>query len=860
MNFDPEIQRITADGQRNQAVKELIHNWCRHARVEKLGGIGLIEAQTGLPIGHHAMACDFATVPTGYQYILEGAALEFHDANCVGCPKREHVALPNITKLLAQRERDRELAKLRAEDTQRRKDEGLRSRTEVRTTLRETVSSAIATFIDDLQSLDEVRDADAAVRLVESIRLAPELLIPQLEDHLFTLLDTGEHWFFSTGLRILADHARDQSRLTWCAMKCLASGHAIVEAAQIIVGRVIQVDASLVSDAVIGLAYVASPPRPEYSQSTPPVDKPEALLQVAARFPEETARGLDVILEKRDARLVGVGARALGILIAKDAFWATRFVRSLAAELSRADVLVDFDRDMELRTFTKHLMSTLAVAFFQDPEWLDGELMRQFESATADGEGRLAGVYSYVLRRAEGVSGKRGKITNLTAYTVAIKRCVHLAENSENDEVIQHVLSALRQPDASLAVVAKKTMDLLLGIAAILTSKLEAPIADSPIIAPSDWTREIEQSNRRATVRYLRSAFIAMAIQGALLDADGLAVFESFLVKRSELGDSLGAAVIEEAAPLMQTGAGLRAVLPHLYGAMVGPSTLGRAAAAKAIETMRSSRFNELPGLVAEAFLLMLLDPYVIVHKGAVKALRRIILPKWMYQPIVSALDSLIVAYRDETDQEFLLECIEAKVRMLREDASFVTGDGKILLSLVSKIEPSLLLRSGHYFFLKALAGVDGYVQLALSLFPHCSSDYETDHALDIVDDIPIGTTGDQAAAFVAATEADPLNVEICGTFIELLTRDRCWDGALRVARVHVDAIPNTPRERARKLHAQQLMWRVEFEHLVSQGQIEAALAVAQSWQAAEKETKEIHDRQAQSDPFRSLLRSTPSQ
>lgn len=860
MNLDPDIQRAIAEGQRNQAAKELIHNWCRHARVEKLGGIGLIEAQTGLPIGHHAMVCDFATIQTGFHYSLEDAALQFHDANCVNCPKREHVALPNLAKLLAQRERDRELAQLRAKDTERKKNEALRNRSDVRATLRQSVSLPVATFIDDLQLLDETRDADAAVRLVESIRLAPELLILELENHLFSLLEGGEHWFYSSGLRILADHARDQPRLTRCAMNCLAKGVAIDDAAQIILGRVAQVDASLVPDAVMGLAYSASPPRPEHPLGTTPPDKPEALLRIAARFPEETARGFNTILEKRDARLIGVGARALGLLIAKDAFWAKHFMRSLAAELSRADVLVDIDRDSDLRTLANDLTHALSNAFLQDPEWVDGELMRQFESASTDGEARLAGVYDYVLRRAEGGRGKREKIANLDPYKVAIKRSVHFAETSENDGVTQHVLDALRYPDASLAPVAKELMDLLLGTAAVLDSKLEEPPTESPIAAAPDWLRAMEQSNRRSTLWYLRSGFIAMAIKGALLDADGLASFESFLAKRSGLGDSLAAAVITETAPLMQTGSGLRAMLPHLYSAMVGSSTLGRAAAAKAIEEMRSSRFNELPGLVAEAFLLMLLDPYVIVHKAAVKALRRITLPKWMDQTVVAALDNLIVAYRSGTDQEFLLECIEAQTGMKQEDALFAANDGKVLLAIVNGIKPSLLLRNGHHFFLKALAGVEGYAQLALGLFRHCESDYQVDHALDIVDDIPAGTSGDHAAAFVAAMETDPLDVTICGTFIELLTRDRCWEGALRIARILVDAIPDTPRERARKLHSQQLMWRVEFEHLVSQGEIEAALAAGKSWQAAEREIKEIHERQEKSDPFRSLLRSTSGQ
>ena len=61
MSRDWDIERAIRDGERNQDAKRLIHNWCRHARVEKFGGTGIIEMQTGLPIGHHAMVCDFAS-------------------------------------------------------------------------------------------------------------------------------------------------------------------------------------------------------------------------------------------------------------------------------------------------------------------------------------------------------------------------------------------------------------------------------------------------------------------------------------------------------------------------------------------------------------------------------------------------------------------------------------------------------------------------------------------------------------------------------------------------------------------------------------------------------------------------------
>lgn len=38
MSRDRDIERTIRHGERNQDAKRLIHNWCRHARVEKFGG------------------------------------------------------------------------------------------------------------------------------------------------------------------------------------------------------------------------------------------------------------------------------------------------------------------------------------------------------------------------------------------------------------------------------------------------------------------------------------------------------------------------------------------------------------------------------------------------------------------------------------------------------------------------------------------------------------------------------------------------------------------------------------------------------------------------------------------------------
>lgn len=99
------IERAIATGDRNQRTIELVQNWCALAKVEKFGGIGLVEQQTGLPIGPHAMTCDHAPARGMATWDLADAAIDFYDRNCTHCDKRQPVRLPNLSEFVAVRDR-----------------------------------------------------------------------------------------------------------------------------------------------------------------------------------------------------------------------------------------------------------------------------------------------------------------------------------------------------------------------------------------------------------------------------------------------------------------------------------------------------------------------------------------------------------------------------------------------------------------------------------------------------------------------------------------------------------------------------------------------------------------------------------
>ena len=841
MSRDRDIERAIRDGKRNQDAKRLIHNWCRHARVEKFGGTGLIEMQTGLPIGHHAMVCDFAPASGMATWLLEESALLFHDNHCVSCPHRVPVALPNLAMLVAQRDTDRRDAQTRAQEAQRAKEAALQARATVRSELRAILPVLAKTFMDDLDRLDAERNDEAATRVIESARLAPEMLVPALTEYLFSVLEGDDHWLEPAGLILLAD-TPDQPRLVRCAMKCLREGYALDLAAATVTLRMDHIDAADVPEAVVGLAYVATPPRSEFGHPHHDDGNPDPLTQLADRFPEAVERGLLALLSHRDRLRAGVTTRAMGLLITRNERWVRPFLRPLAAHLSRLDFLVEIEHESDLQQIGHDLQMALAGAFLAAPDLADEELMRQFESASADGEARLAGVYEHVLRHANPDRDPTLVVqpTNTHSFVVAIRRMAALSATSDNSSVTQQVLGAFRHPSAALAPAAKATMDVLLGTAAVLDSKLQAPEPESSVLAPPHPLAEMEKANRRSSLWHLRAALLELAIHGALTDADGLARFETFLSQRGLLGDSFEAAIVREIAPLLATSDGLKAMLPYLYGAMVGASVGGRAAAADALKDIGSRRFADLPDLVADSLVLMLFDPYVVVHKAAVRAVGRLRLPTHFHRLVAAALDNLIVAYRQGKDPEFLLECIEAKVATCRSEGPVPEAQGQVLLAVLAELEPSVLLRSGHCYLLRQFQHLHGWAALVLGWVGHCQEAYELERALELAADLPLGACAPQVPAILEAVATNPTSCQLCSTFVELLSRDRAWLGATQVAALHVAAFSDTLRERMRRLQAQQLERRVRFEYLISEGQLEEALALGQAWKQTDGELEQL--------------------
>jgi hypothetical protein len=423
MDTDRSIQKAITSGERNKEVMELVRNWCQHARVRKVGGTGMIEQQTGLPIGHHTMACDHAPAGGMATWDLADAALDFHDRNCENCIHRIPVRLPNLTTLLKQRETGRGQAEREQQAWEQRISDLRAGRQETRQRLRAQLTPVSATIIDCLEDLDSEAPGDAATRLLGMAQLAPETFVPDVVEHCFGLIENREGWFDNMGLQLFKKLNADPTRLTRCAMQSLGAHRSVPLAAGIAQENSDVVDESLVADALPALIDLANPERTPFMGGERTL-VPGPLITMHHAHRSATEVGIERLLSGRDPFLVSSGARAIEVLAERDKAIAPRFARALAAKLAGAKWLIDeretgYSGDDEV---IQRLQAALVLALKHSPGDTDALIAQFLAGASGEGEVRLYHVYNLALHGSRRRSPEK-PVAN-PAAKVALKRLI----------------------------------------------------------------------------------------------------------------------------------------------------------------------------------------------------------------------------------------------------------------------------------------------------------------------------------------------------------------------------------------------------------------------------------------------------
>jgi hypothetical protein len=225
-------------------VLPLIGNWCAHARVVIEGGTGLLEQQSGLPIGARRMTCAYERARGQTSMRLADNALDFYDRNCVDCAERQPVGIPNLLQLVEERERaaaERVEVSARARAAEERVlEERARHRATVRAGILQSVrerrldaseAHAATSLLDMLHAFDAAPSPQTSHVLQESTRAVPAAFTPEVESEIARVADAGGDDRTEGALAILNALARNERQLFEIGLRALARGEAVDRAA-----------------------------------------------------------------------------------------------------------------------------------------------------------------------------------------------------------------------------------------------------------------------------------------------------------------------------------------------------------------------------------------------------------------------------------------------------------------------------------------------------------------------------------------------------------------------------------------------------------------------------------------------------
>jgi hypothetical protein len=834
MGRDRKIESAVAAGEANKRTAELVRNWCRHVRIEKFGGVGLIEVQTGLPIGHHSLQCDHASAGGMASWRMSDAAIDFHDRNCVGCPHRVPVGIPNLGQLVAKRDHERERRQA-AQDAQLAQQAlDLKESAKERDALRGEVDTLGRAVLDSIGALQDNSDEHAVSGIVESARMAPEVFTPPLVEYCFVLLERRRTWFYEAGLQALDALNVDSKRLVRCALRCLGEHRAIDSAVRILITRSADIDWDLVPAALPVLAYQAYPSRvPFLGGEVHP--EPGAVLAVFDSSPQKAFACLQALAERG---LYGLerASRCTIALCEAGRRIPNGIARVMAARLGRLDRILDEeDSDGDIDEIEHLIRKALAAVFEQEPEATDTTIQGFLEGAREPGQVRLYSVYRTVMSLDRWTLDRQVG----AAHALALKRLIRAATQAVDHDVVAELCHAFDHPTEELYGLLRDQSEGLLGAALILDDRRNT-LLEKGKVEHHDPLVEMERENKRSQIGFLIGRLVANAALASAGDLEAVNRYLSVLQGIPETRNHIKAVLLREATAMAETTVGLALILPFLYSSMVGRSVHMRAAAAEFVENLDWRRRADLPDLVLEALVMQLTDPFVLVHQCALDAIERLKLPESLGGKARSAILNLLFVYsqNEQVDSKrFLLKCISSVLRSLESDQRVNNDFGAFLIAQLKRIEPYQLTREVR-FLSKRLGHHDDFASLLVQLIVHAERETQQDQVFDALNMLDASMLRAHHLEFSKAANSGEGGSYL--HFVEAFTRAGLWEEAVAVTGRALERIPDTRWMRARKISAAMNDAAVRFETAIATGDEDLIRTVAQQWRGIANAKAEV--------------------
>lgn len=845
MNLDREVEETISAGERNRETMQLVQNWCGYARLRKFGGTGLIELETGLPIGHHSLECDHAAADSIACWDLRDAVLDFYDRHCSTCQKRKPIRFPNILSIIAERDRKRE--EQGRQETLRIKNsaEARRRRAEIRESLKKRLDPVGQAIVEDIGAFDGDRSAENRNRLVESASLAPERFPPDLVEHVFQLSEE-EHWFSDVGIAILAELNVDTARLVSLAMATLARQGGQENLVEILLRLVQFIDADSVGNALPALIELAKPDDRGFRgiADRRVIERPELLQALWSDHRKAILNGLGTLLQSRRRELVELAGRGLSVLQEHDSKAMLEILEPVAFTFVRADSLIDDIRDDD--DPLPALGDALVTAFRNSPDEVASTLDCLAQGSASISRVRVFMVYARALRVRE-----RRQDTSLPSdprpLQIAFSCLLWVSTTDRDGALLQIVLSAFGNRPGNLVTVAREEIDSLLGAAFVLADHLEEIDSVSQF---SELSRPapLERRSSRLTLTRLISIYLDWAAIAARGDGTLTARVAQILDDVPENREELRGLALGIAQHFSDDLESLQRILPHLYQGLVGPSVIVRSYAATALGKLPRDSQRNVPKLVFEAFCVLLSDPHVIVHQAAVRVLPRLALPPSLRRHCALATLNVVDSYRSESGQDwFLIDCVGVVAGMLDEFREHGMKVRSHLVEILMGTDPQVLSQ-GLWSLSRRLKDAPSFVRLVVRTLPYLADDNDSNDMAEILDELgPEAVNAHATELKEAGLAVAHENFWLSAQVLETLAQAGEATLARRFADEVVEVFDDTEHCRARKTAARFLALAAAIEDAIETNNREQLADRVRNWKENEKERdideKKQHER-----------------
>jgi hypothetical protein len=814
---DDDIERAVRIGEANAKVIELARNWCAHLEVEKNGGTGIVEAQTGLPIGMRSFKCVHASAAGFAGMVLETIALDFYDRNCIGCKKRVPVQLPNLSQLVAEREREASAVRYRREAKEREEETLYEARRRQREILSEDADEATRALFESIDSFDADPTSQKAEVLVQLSRIAPERFDKGVQEALFRLGNESTSYIvLDAVLTVLRNIQADRKTLCDSALRVLSRSTMAI-AGTIIAENVSSEHVQHLAAAIPALIALAGPHEHWFPPSEVK-DDPEGLLAVFRVAAGAVSEIIGEMLGSADKVIRIRAVHAIQLIRQID----DSFGLALIEPLVLSTVLPDNAYDIgSSEGWVQDLLAELLESHFDE---VDPLLTSSFANLQEhDADVGLDQVYLRLFRSHRHGKEKPTKTTH--AHEVLFARVLNYLSTKCAEQGSLQLLEFLRHDAEQYPDLVEAHIDGLLGAIAILadeqvtasSSLLQLHLPPNPLVA-------LEAGHRKQCLHYLVDA-VAHLVGNTAKQRPGTVgnALLSTITQIEAAHDELRAALVTALGLMAQNRETLPSILPSLYGAMTCNSQRVRAAAARAYGELINRDPDDLPPLLHATFIALLSDPYVIVHWAALDVLDRSWLPDEYDKVLQLRVFHIIGAHsgskRDDNVLKVALDVFLGFHRGKNDGLSANLRDFMLdKIKLCGRHDRAELLR--HHAF--QLMEATGFTRAVLELLTAQDvSEYTVEDLIGTLRKVPPAHIRAVADEFVSAIETCSLHGHhVVDAAIEILTGASLWSHAMKLCESQEKRWGDSEWDRQRKLHSHLRLLGCAIEYYSSEGDL----------------------------------------